>query len=115
MMRQWTAPRQKRSFLAPFVIGIAMWLGFPTGAGFQDMTSLVAGSEAATPRWSAVVEKSVAGAVQQADMPFANDDLPTGAISGAGVAVHGIGNVAFRTKNGVDSESPEVAHIKRTD
>jgi len=115
MMRQWTAPRQKRSFLAPFVIGIAMWLGFPTGAGFQDMTSLVAGSEAATPRWSAVVEKSVAGAVQQADMPFANDNLPTGAISGAGVAVPGIGKVAFRTKYGVDTDSPDEARINRAE
>ena len=73
VMRQWSAPRDQRSFLAPAIIGVCIWLGFPTGTAYQDMTSLVSGSEAATQRWSAVVERSVAGSVHQAEMPFAND------------------------------------------
>jgi spore germination cell wall hydrolase CwlJ-like protein len=114
-MRQWSAPREERSFLAPAVIGICLWLGFPTGTAYQDMTSLVSGSEAATQRWSAVVERSVAGSVHQAEMPFADDSVRTAAISGAGFKTSGIGAVAFRGKSGVAEETPDEERINRTD
>ena len=113
-MRQWSAPREQRSFLAPVILGICLWLSFPTGTAFQDMTSLVSGSEAATQRWSAVVEKSVAGSVHQAEMPF-TDSVATGAISGAGFNTPGIGAVAFRTKNGSGEETPDELRINRSE
>lgn len=115
VMRQWSAPRQKRSFLAPLVLAVALWIGFPTGTAYQDMTSLVAGTEAATQRWSAVVERSVAGSIQQAEMPFADSDLATASISGAGVSIPSIGKVAFRTKEGVETDTPDEVRINRAE
>jgi len=115
VMRQWSAPREQRSFLAPAVLGMLLWLGFPTGTAYQDMTSLVSGSEAATQRWSAVVEKSVAGSVHQAEMPFADDSVSTAAISGAGFRAPGIGAVAFRGKNGMLEETPDETRINRAE
>jgi len=113
VMRQWSAPRDQRSFLAPAIIGICIWLGFPTGTAYQDMTSLVSGSEAATHRWSAVVERSVAGSVHQAEMPFTNDSLSTASISGAGFNAPGIGAIAFRGKAGAMEETPDEDRINR--
>lgn len=114
VMRQWSAPREQRSFLAPAIIGVCLWLSFPTGTAFQDMTSLVAGAEAAAGRWSAVVERSVAGSVHQAEMPFAGS-ATTAAISGAGFKASGIGAVAFRTKNGSAEETPDELRINRAE
>jgi spore germination cell wall hydrolase CwlJ-like protein len=114
-MRQWSAPREQRSFLTPAIIGFCLWLGFPTGTAYQDMTSLVSGSEAATHRWSAVVEKSVAGSVHQAEMPFADDNVKTAAISGAGFKAPGIGAVAFRGKSGIVEETPDETRINRSE
>src|SRR5690606_20493808 len=82
---------------------------------YQDMTSLVSGAEAGAPRWNAVVERAVAGSVHQAEMPFVDGDLKTASISGAGVAIPGIGEVAFRTKDGADAGSPDEARIVRSD
>lgn len=113
-MRQWSAPREQRSFVAPLVIGFFLWLGFPTGTAFQDMTSFVSGSEAAAGRWSAVVERSVAGSVHQAEMPFA-DGLKTAAISGAGFRAPGIGAVAFTGKSGIAEETPDEARVNRAE
>ncbi len=82
-------------------------MGFPTAVAYQDMVSLVAGQDRQT-RWTAVLERSVAGSIHQAEMPFANPDAPS-AISGAGLSAPGIGEVAFRTKgksaNGSDEEN----------
>ena len=115
VMRQWSAPRQKRSFPALFVICMALWLGFPTGTAYQDMTSLVSGLEAGAPRWNAVVERSVAGSVHQAEMPFVDSGLKTASISGAGVAIPGIGEVAFRAEGGTEAATPDEARINRSE
>ena len=37
--------RDKRSFLSPAIIGLGIWIGFPTVAAYQDMASLVSGVE----------------------------------------------------------------------
>ncbi|WP_163269191.1 cell wall hydrolase [Chelativorans alearense] len=90
-----------------------MWIGFPTVAAYQDMTSLIANQEGAN-RWAAVIERSVAGSVHQAEMPFASADAKLGAISGSGVAAPGIGEVAFRTK-GKAAATPDEERINRAD
>lgn len=72
-----------------------MWLAFPSVAAYQDMVSLVSHREAGS-RWTAVIERSVAGSVHEAEMPFATSDGAGSAMSGAGVSVPGIGEVAFR-------------------
>jgi spore germination cell wall hydrolase CwlJ-like protein len=101
--------RQKfdRSHLAPAFIGLALWVGFPTTVALQDMTSMITGADANSSRWNAYVQKSVAGSVQAADMPFADKSVRAGVVSGAGMAVPGIGKVAFREKAARESTSDE--------
>ncbi|MGP2491357.1 cell wall hydrolase [Mesorhizobium sp. PUT5] len=109
------AVQERRSRLAPLLLGLGIWVGFPTVAAYQDMTSLVSGLEAPTARWNAYVEKSVAGSVHAAEMPFADGDAVTGSISGAGVELPGIGAVAFMGKSGMAGEIPDEDRITRTE
>ncbi|TIX39955.1 MAG: cell wall hydrolase, partial [Mesorhizobium sp.] len=88
------AGEKKRSFLSPLVVGLGIWIGFPSVVAYQDMTSLVSGLEAPSVRWNAYVEKSVAGSVHAAEMPFL-DSSSTGSLSGSGVQLPGIGAVSF--------------------
>jgi spore germination cell wall hydrolase CwlJ-like protein len=113
------AAGKKRSFLSPCIIGLGIWIGFPTVAAYQDMTSLVSGLERDGTRWNAVIEKSVAGSVHAAEMPFVDGDTVTGGIatriSGSGVELPGVGAVAFKGKSGVASETPDEERIVRSD
>ncbi|WP_274629866.1 cell wall hydrolase [Arvimicrobium flavum] len=103
-----------RSFLSPFIVGLGIWIGFPTNAAYQDMTSMVAGLESGNARWRAFVEKSVAGSVHAAEMPFSDGDRITGSISGAGVELPGVGKVAFRGKKGT-AATPDEDRVNRAD
>ena len=66
LLRPRAAGVEKRSFLAPLVIGLGIWAGFPTVAAYQDMTGMISGSESAAIRWKAVVKRSVAGSIHKA-------------------------------------------------
>ncbi len=81
----------------------------------QDMAGLVSGEEGTGPRWAAYVEKSVAGSIHQAEMPFVDGDLKTGSISGSGMDAPGIGAVAFRGKKGFTGTTPDEARINRAE
>ncbi|TPM35120.1 cell wall hydrolase [Mesorhizobium sp. B2-3-4] len=108
------AAGEKRSLVSPFIIGLGIWIGFPTVAAYQDMTSLVSGLESPTARWNSYVEKSVAGSVHAAEMPFVDSDT-TGSISGSGVRLPGVGAVSFRGKGGKVSGSPDEDRVMRAD
>ncbi|MER8467183.1 cell wall hydrolase [Mesorhizobium sp. M1396] len=108
------AAGERRGFLAPFVVGLGIWIGFPTVAAYQDMTSLVSGLEASSTRWNSYVEKSVAGSTHAAEMPFVDSDV-TGSISGSGVHLAGIGNVSFRGKGGKVSATPDEDRVVRAE
>lgn len=90
--------RDKRSFLAPVILGFGIWIGFPTVAAYQDMASLVSGIESKGARWSAFVEKAAAGSVHAAEMPFRNADAAAASLAGSGVRAPGIGKVSLRAK-----------------
>lgn len=107
--------QEKRSLLAPLLLGLGIWVGFPTVAAYQDMTSLVSGLEAPSARWNAYVEKSVAGSVHAAEMPFTDGDAVTGSISGAGVELPGVGAVAFMGKSGMAGETPDEDRVTRAE
>ncbi len=115
MMRQWYRPQEKRSFVAPLVIGFAIWLGFPTGTALQDISTLVSGSEAATPRWSQVVERSMVGSIHQAELPFVDGGLNSASVSGSGIVAPGVGAVALRTKGKNTESTPDEARVRRDD
>ena len=102
----------RRSTLPTLVVGLGFFLGFPTTAAFQDMTSLVSGAETAF--GNTFVEKAGAGSVQAAEMPF-RDSLVTGSISGAGRAMPGIGVVAFRTKAASVDAEPDENRVNRAE
>jgi len=104
----------RRSFLAPAIVGLGIWLGFPTVAAYQDMTSLVSGLEGRNTRWSSYVEKAAAGSVHAAEMPFV-DGIVTGPISGAGVKIAGVGTVSFRGKKFGASDLPDEDRVVRVD
>jgi spore germination cell wall hydrolase CwlJ-like protein len=100
-----------RALLSPLVLGIAIWIGFPTVSARQDILSLL--SDSPGTRWDSYIERSVAGSVQQAEMRFSVDDTRTAAISGAGIKAPGIGQVAFLSKSGKANEVPDEDRINR--
>jgi spore germination cell wall hydrolase CwlJ-like protein len=109
------ARRNERSFLPCIVVGLGIWLGFPTVTAYQDMRSLVSGVETPGARWGAFVETAVAGSTHAAEMPFADAGMATGTISGAGVVAPGIGAVALRGKGIAADASPDEERIVRGD
>ncbi|ESY00461.1 cell wall hydrolase [Mesorhizobium sp. LNJC405B00] len=108
------AGEKKRSFVSPLVIGLGIWIGFPTVVAYQDMGSLISGLEASGTRWNSYVERSVAGSVHAAEMPFI-DSVTTGSLSGSGVRLLGVGKVSFRGKGNVAGITPDEDRIMRAD
>ncbi|WP_265515844.1 cell wall hydrolase [Nitratireductor luteus] len=102
---------RETSLLSPICLGLAIWIGFPTAAAYQDMASMISGQDGKA-RWMAVVERSVAGSVHQAEMPFADETLRSEQLSGAGMNAPGIGEVALRTKASA-VETPDEERINR--
>ncbi|HEY6630671.1 MAG TPA: cell wall hydrolase [Rhizobiaceae bacterium] len=98
MRRLAVTGRDKRSRLSPVIIGLGIWIGFPTVAAYQDMASLVSGIEGDRTRWGAFVEKAAAGSVHAAEMPFLDGDRTAATLAGSGVAAPGIGKVSLRTR-----------------
>jgi spore germination cell wall hydrolase CwlJ-like protein len=108
------AGEKRRSFISPLVIGLGIWIGFPTVVAYQDIGSLISGLEASGSRWNSYVERSVAGSVHAAEMPFI-DSVTTGSLSGSGVRLPGVGKVSFRGKGNVAGVTPDEDRIVRAD
>ncbi len=108
------AGEKKRSFVSPLVIGLGIWIGFPTVVAYQDIGSLISGLEAPNARWNSYVERSVAGSVHNAEMPFI-DSVTTGSLSGSGVHIAGVGAVSFRGKGNVAGTVPDEDRVTRAD
>lgn len=106
--------RDKRSFLSPFIVGLGLWIGFPTVAAYQDMAGLVSGIETSGTRWNVYVENSVAGSVHAAEMTFVDGDITTGSISGAGIETGKLGTVSLRAKGNRLSAIPDEDRIVRS-
>jgi len=102
-----------RSHSAPILLGLTLWVGFPTAAAYQDVASMVSGVERGGDRWGAFVERSVAGSVHKAEMPFL-DATGTGSISGSGIVTPDLGAVAFRG-NGEANDVPDELRVNRSD
>ena len=113
MRRLAAASRDKRSFLSPFIIGLGIWIGFPTAAAYQDMASLVSGIEGDGTRWNAFVEKAATGSVHAAEMPFVDADATTASMSGAGISAPGIGKVSLRAR--IANPVPDEQRVTRSD
>lgn len=112
--RRCAAIRLQRSHLAPALLGVGVWLAFPTAVALQDMASMITGVDSNTSRWNAFVQTSVAGSTQAADMPFADRSVQPGSLSGSGMDVPGIGKVAFRGQ-GKGRAGPDEARVVRSE
>jgi spore germination cell wall hydrolase CwlJ-like protein len=108
------APARKSSLLSILLVGTGFWFGFPTVVAYQDMASYVSGAGKPEVRWGAVLEKSVAGSTHVAELPFVDASM-TGSISGAGLKLDGVGDVAFRAKNGTVGEVPDEERVNRSE
>lgn len=89
------ASDRRRSLVPSLIVGLGLWIGFPTVTAYQDMVSLVSHQETGA-RWTAVIQSAVAGSVHEAEMPFASGDGQLEGLSGSGLTAPGIGTVAFR-------------------
>lgn len=98
--------------LAPLVVGLGFWVGFPTNIALQDMSSLISGTDAASARWSNFVQKAQAGSVHAAEMPF-TDKASAQQLSGAGLEAHGLGTVAFKSEKGKRNPIPDEERVSR--
>lgn len=104
-----------RSSAAPFIIGLGILVGSPTPAAFQDMASFISGAEQPKTRWAGFVEKSVAGSVHSAEMPFADaGNMGSAPVSGSGRFAPGLGAVALKGEVAVE-DTPDEARINRGD
>lgn len=79
------------------------------------MVSLVSGVESSSARWNTFIQTSVAGSVHAAEMPFADSNMPIGAIAGAGMMAEGIGPVAFQGKGVATGYAPDEERIVRSE
>lgn len=110
---RFAARQGERSILPSLVLGLGIWIGFPTVAAFQDMQSFVSGAEMSGTRWNSFVETAVAGSTHVAEMPFVDAGLATGSISGSGMRAPGVGAVAFKGKGVSADEAPDEDRIVR--
>jgi spore germination cell wall hydrolase CwlJ-like protein len=106
--------KPRRSFAAPVLIAGALFLLFPTAVAFQDMASLISGSESGAGRWHAFLKPAAAGSVHQAELPFIDSDAVTASIAGAGISQKGVGTVALTQKAALDPR-PDEARINRAE
>ena len=107
--------KPRRSYAAPVLIAGALFLSFTSSVAFQDMSSLISGSESGAGRWHAFLRPAAAGSVHQAELPFTDSDAITGSIAGAGIQQAGIGTVALTQKAGALDPLPDEDRINRTE
>lgn len=104
---------RSRSLLSPAVIGLCIWLGFPSQLAQQDVAGIVLDLASSGSRWGAFIEKSAAGSVQQAEMRFRAGDGSGEALAGAAISAPGVGQVAFLATEAVVNAVPDEERVNR--
>ena len=107
--------RTNRNLIGPVVIGAAIYLFSPTITAYQDMASLLSGSESGEGRWSSYLEKSPAGSIQKANMAFVDEKAITASVPASGVRAPGIGPVAIAGTRKSAGASPDEDRINRAE
>lgn len=73
------------TWMAPAIIGLALYLGFPSVAAYADLATFLSGINRGGERWRMYMTPSPAGSIHDVEMVF-SDPLTTGALDGgAGV------------------------------
>ena len=69
------------AWLAPALIGLAVYIGFPTVAAYSDLATFLSGINRGGERWRMYMTPSPAGSIHEVEMVFA-DPITTGALDG---------------------------------
>jgi len=102
------------TWMAPAIIGLALYLGFPSVAAYADLATFLSGINRGGERWRMYMTPSPAGSIHEVEMVFA-DPITTGALDGgAGINMPDGSRVAL-TSETKHSGTPDEERINRRD
>ncbi len=107
--------RTDRNIIGPLIIGVAIYLLSPTVTAYQDMASMLSGSESGQGRWTSYLEKSPAGSIQKANMSFVDDKAITSSIPASGINAPGIGPIVINGSQKAPGATPDEDRINRAE
>jgi spore germination cell wall hydrolase CwlJ-like protein len=114
--RDWARKnRTDRKIIGPLVIGAAIYLLSPTVTAYQDMASMLSGSESGQGRWTSYLEKSPAGSIQKANMSFVDEKAITSSIPASGINAPGIGPIVINGSQKAPGATPDEDRINRAE
>ncbi len=100
------------AWMAPAIIGLALYLGFPSSAAYADLATFLSGINRGGERWRMYMTPSPAGSIHEAEMVFA-DPVTTGALDGgAGITMPDGSRVAL-TAETKHSGTPDEDRVNR--
>ncbi|HEV7322377.1 MAG TPA: cell wall hydrolase [Ensifer sp.] len=100
------------AWIAPAVIGLALYLGFPSAAAYADLATFLSGINRGGERWRMYMTPSPAGSIHEVEMVF-TDPMTTGALDGgAGINMPDGSRVAL-TSETKHSGSPDEDRVNR--
>lgn len=95
--KKFRGPGVNRRFASPLLLGLGLFVAFPSFAGHADLATFLSGINRGGERWRMYMTRSPAGSLHDVEMVF-NDPVTTGAIAdGAGIALPDGEKVAFST------------------
>ncbi|MBX3596908.1 MAG: cell wall hydrolase [Rhizobiaceae bacterium] len=107
--------RRQPALRSSLLLGFAFLLAFPTVGGRQDIAGLIAGDDSGIARWAGYVQKSAAGSVHQAEMPFFDPSLAPDSLSGGGLKAPGLGTVALRSVRKGSEKTPDESRVNSSE
>ncbi|WP_083541476.1 cell wall hydrolase [Sinorhizobium americanum] len=118
MMRRSKQSRRKfrlsfSAWRAPAIIGLAIFLGFPSVAAYSDLATFLSGINRGGERWRMYLTRSPAGSVHDVDMVFA-DPITTGGLDGgAGMTLSDGRRVALTAESKHQGGTPDEDRVTR--
>ncbi|OHV85533.1 ATP-binding protein [Ensifer sp. LCM 4579] len=98
---------------APAIIGLAIFLCFPSAVAYSDLATFLAGINRGGERWRMYLTRSPAGSVHQVEMIF-SDPLTTGALDGgAGITLADGSRVALTAESKRQEGTPDEDRVTR--
>ncbi|WP_438749879.1 cell wall hydrolase [Pararhizobium sp. O133] len=100
---------------APLVLGIGLFVGFPSVSAHSDLATFLSGINRGGERWRMVMTRSPAGSLHDVDVVF-NDPITTGAIGdGAGIRLPDGETVSLMADNKQTDPRTDEERVNRRD
>lgn len=101
------------AWAAPAMIGIAIFLSFPSAVAYSDLATFLSGINRGGERWRMYLTQSPAGSLHEVEMVFA-DPITTGALDGgAGITMPDGSHVALTAETKHEGASPDEDRVTR--